>query len=48
MIVKALLKTFGSIKRIFDACIDDLMQIEGTCGSTAVALKIIRTANSLY
>jgi hypothetical protein len=43
---KALLKTFGSIKEIFDASIDDLMQIKGVGDSTALALKIIREANS--
>ncbi|MDR2778909.1 MAG: DNA repair protein RadC [Puniceicoccales bacterium] len=47
-IAKTLLKTFGSIKGIFDASISDLVQIKGIGESTAVALKIIRAINSLY
>jgi DNA repair protein RadC len=47
-IAKTLLKTFGSIKGIFDASIDDLVQIKGIGESTAVALKVIRASNSLY
>jgi DNA repair protein RadC len=46
MIGKALLRTFSSIKEIFDASIDDLMQIKGVDDSTALALKIIRAVNS--
>jgi DNA repair protein RadC len=47
-IAKTLLKTFGSIKGIFDASIADLLQIKGVGESTAIALKIIRSINNLY
>jgi DNA repair protein RadC len=47
-IAKTLLQTFGSIKGIFDANIDDLVQIKGIGESTAVAFKIIRSVNNLY
>jgi DNA repair protein RadC len=47
-LAKFLLKTFGSIKGIFDADIGELMQIQGVGESTAVSLKIIRVANNLY
>jgi DNA repair protein RadC len=48
MIRKALLKTFGLMKGISDASIDDLMVIKGVGESTAGAVKIIRAANSLH
>jgi DNA repair protein RadC len=45
---KALLKTFGSIRGIFDASVDDLTGTSGIGRSTAVALKVIRAVNNLY
>jgi DNA repair protein RadC len=43
-----LLKTFGSIKGIFDASADELLRLKELGKSTAVALKVIRAINSLY
>jgi DNA repair protein RadC len=47
-LAKVLLKTFGSIRGIFDADVSELMRIRGIGESTATSLKIIRVANTLY
>jgi DNA repair protein RadC len=45
---KILLKTFGSLKGIFDASSDDLIQIKGIGPATAISIKMIRALNALY
>jgi DNA repair protein RadC len=47
-IAKILLRTFGSIRGIFDAEIADLMRVKGIGEATAVSLKIIPAMNNLY
>jgi DNA repair protein RadC len=45
---KALLKTFGSIKDVMDADMEDLEKVKGVGSSSAVALKLVKDLCALY
>lgn len=45
---KALIARFGNLRGIFDATIEDISSVKGIGSVTPVALKIIKTASTLY
>jgi DNA repair protein RadC len=47
-VAKLLLSTFGSIRGIFEAEVEDLMRVEGVGKTTATMFRIIRAVNSIY
>jgi DNA repair protein RadC len=47
-VAKALLKTFGSIKGVIDADMEDLEKVRGVGSSSSVALKLVKDLCALY
>jgi DNA repair protein RadC len=47
-VAEILLRTFGSVRGVFNADIDELLQIDGFGEPIAIALRLARELNALY